>query len=74
VSFISNILTGADNHTQDIGRFSWAISVISIIVLAAHEVWAGHPIDFNQFGMGLGAIVGAHGLALWAKKDTEPRP
>lgn len=73
MKWLTDLLTTADGVTHDIGRWSWLGSLISINALAIHEVWSGKPIDFVAFGTGVAAIVTAHGAAIWAKKDTEPK-
>ena len=74
MSCIKDLLTGADGETHDIGRWSWLGSIGGVFALAVHEVWTGKAVDFASLGAGIAAIVTAHGAALWAKKDTEPKP
>lgn len=73
MTWLNDLLTGLDGKTQDIGRWSWVVSMVGVFILAAHEVWAGKSIDFASLGTGIAAIVTAHGAALWAKRDTEPK-
>ena len=72
MSWFKNIVTGIDGVTHDIGRWSWVVSVLGTFALALHEVWTGKAIDFQQLGLGVAAIVTAHGAAIWAKRDSEP--
>lgn len=72
MDWLRQLFTGADNRTHDLGRWSWALSMGSIVFAAGANWWHGAVIDLAALGTALGAVAGAHGLALWAKKDTEP--
>ncbi len=73
MKWFNDIVTGIDGVTHDIGRWSWIGSMAGIFTLAVHEVWTGKTIDFAALGTGIAAVVAAHGAALWAKKDSEPK-
>ena len=50
------------------------IFVPAVPAAAAWLNWFhGVAIDVMQLAQGLGIVAGAHGAALWAKKDTEPQ-
>lgn len=72
-NWFRQLVTGGDGVTHDLGRWSWLIFSITLIATTLHEAWVKGTIDPVGFGQGCAAIVGAHGLALWAKKDTEPK-
>ena len=67
------MLTGRDNLTYDLGRVLWAfaffVGVIAFIV--CHAI--GHPFNLTDFGLGVGALLTAGGLALKLKENTEPK-
>jgi hypothetical protein len=67
-----DILTGKDGQTHDIGRWSWVGSMLAVIAAALHTAWTKGTVDLVAFGQAIATVVGAHGAALWAKKDTEP--
>lgn len=72
MDWLKQLLTGKDNSTHDLGRWSWVISMVTVI---GHSVWsAGHsaPVDLLQLAGALSAVVAAHGAALFMKKGTEP--
>ena len=73
-SSAAQALTGKDNQTPDIGRWSWLICVFAIIGAAAWNARNGSQIDLVSFATALSIIAGGHGAAIWAKKDTEPSP
>lgn len=66
------LITGKDNQTHDLGRWSWVVSTLSVIAAAGLNWWHNTVIDVAALAQALGTVAGAHGLALWAKKDTEP--
>ena len=71
MSIWSDLLTGKDGVSHDIGRWSWAVSIGAVIAAGLHTAWHG-SIDLVAFGTSIAAVVGAHGVALGLKKDTEP--
>lgn len=66
------LLTGKDNTTHDMGKWSWAICTASVL---AHDFWQlqhNVKVDIKDLGIALSGIAVAHGVALGLKKDTEP--
>jgi len=70
--FLKQLLTGKDNQTYDIARFTWFISTIAVLVLAAYEVSVAQ-ISLRELAEALGIISGSGGAATMMKKDTEPQ-
>lgn len=73
MSILRQLLTGADNATHDLGRWSWAGSFLAVVAAAVGNWWHGLALDLQGLATALGVVAGAHGAALWAKKDTEPK-
>ena len=71
-SIFTDLLTGKDGQTHDLGRWSWAGSFVSVAAAAVWNALHGAVVDLMQLAAALGAVAGAHGVALFAKKDTEP--
>jgi len=70
--FLNQLLTGRDNHTQDIARWSWLICLLAVIALASYE--ATHSVvSLRELAEAFGIVAGAHGAAVMMKKDTEPQ-
>lgn len=67
------LLTGIDGATHDLGRWSWAASFLAVVAAAAANWWRGQAIDLMALAGALAAVAGAHGAALWAKRETEPK-
>jgi len=72
IKIINDLLTGKDNQTHDLVR--WSL-LYSILVLTAGLIFnAVHTglFDIEKFYLGSAALVGAHGFGLMMKKGTEP--
>lgn len=70
--FLKHLVTGKDNSTHDLGRYSWIVSMLTVV---GHSVWSlvSHTaVDLMNLAQALAVVVAAHGAAIWAKKDTEP--
>lgn len=72
MSILTQLLSGKDNATQDIGRWSWAASIVGLHAFAAANWWHTGSLDLVAYGTSVATVVGAHSAAIWAKKSTEP--
>lgn len=72
MKWLRDLFTGKDGLTHDLGRWSWAASFGAVVGAAAANWWHGATIGIRELAEAIGLVVGAHGLALFAKKDTEP--
>jgi len=70
---LNDLLTGEDNKTHDIGRWSWMISLFAVIIGTGYEVVRGDMPSIKDFAEAVGIIAGAHGAAVMLKKDAEPK-
>lgn len=71
---VKQLLTGKDNETYDLGRISWVLCVFAAIGIAIYNLIHNITFTLEDFGRSIAAIVGVHGAAIWAKRDTEPSP
>ena len=69
---LNDLLTGADNKTHDIARWSWMLSFFAILFGAGYEMVHNDIPALKDFAEAVGIIAGAHGAAVMLKKDTEP--
>ena len=67
-------MTGIDGESHDIGRWSWLICTGAVIGAAGANWYHNNVIDLVSFGTALSAIAVSHGIAIGAKKATEPVP
>ena len=70
---LNDLLTGKDNETHDIGRWSLVFSMFVFIGACVYNGTHSGLIELEKLYMGMAAIVGAHGAAMLMKKDTEPQ-
>jgi hypothetical protein len=69
----NHLVTGKDNTTHDIARWSWMVSAIIIIIGALWNSYESNLFGLRDFAQAIGIIAGAHGAAIFAKQNTEPR-
>jgi hypothetical protein len=69
--FLNQLLTGKDNQTQDIARWSWMICLFTVVILAGYEAMHG-TVSLRELAESFGIIAGAHGAAVMMKKEAEP--
>ena len=70
---LKDLLTGIDGESHDLGRWSWVCSALGVTALAAWNAMHSLTVDVMQLANSYAIIAGAHGVALFAKKDTEPK-
>ena len=68
-----DLLTGVNGESHDLGRWSWICSAIGVTVAAAWNAYHGIQVDIMNLANAYAVVAGAHGVALFAKKDTEPK-
>jgi hypothetical protein len=70
---LNHLLTGKDNTTHDIGRWTWLIGFVAVICIAAYEVMQSHSISLTEFAEALGIVSGAGGASVMMKQNSEPQ-
>ena len=73
MEWLKHIVTGKDNETHDVARWSWIITTIATIIGAGWNAVHGGAMNLMDFAQAIGIISGAHGAAVMMKKDTEPQ-
>jgi len=69
---LKHLVTGKDNETHDIARWSWLVTTLVVIAGALYDAYSSNMFNINDFAQSIGVIAGAHGAAVMMKKDTEP--
>ena len=69
---LRELVTGRDNTTHDLGRWSWALCVAAVLAHDAWQLYLHVPVNVKDLAIALAAVVVAHGAALGLKADTEP--
>lgn len=70
--WMRHLVTGKDNATHDLARWSWITTTLATIAGAIYNAIHAGVVSLTDFAQAIGIISGAHGAAIWAKKDTEP--
>ena len=70
--FLKHLVTGKDNQTHDLARWSWVSTTLITMIGAIYNAIHVGTVNLVDFAQAIGIISGAHGAAIWAKKDTEP--
>ncbi len=74
IEWFHRLMSGKDNTTPDMGRWSWLVSSVAIIGAALLNWWHRAEIDLGTLAAALGGNATLHGITLNVKKDTEPPP
>jgi hypothetical protein len=69
---INDLLTGKDNQTHDLGRWTWLIGFVAIIAIATYEVMQSKAISLTELASALGIVSGAGGASVMMKQNSEP--
>ena len=70
---LQQLVTGKDNCTHDLARWSWLITTLATLLGALWNASQTGVADLMQFAQAIGILCSTHGAALLLKKDTEPR-
>ena len=70
---LKQLLTGKDNQTHDIARWSWMLGFIAVICIAVYEVMQARQVSLLELAEALGVVSGASGASVMMKKDSEPQ-
>ena len=73
--FFRELLTSSDNHTFELGRALWALSVIALLAFQGVAiVMKGQAFNPVEFGAGVAAILAAGGFGIAAKDKVAKAP
>jgi len=73
IKVLTQILTGADNETHDMGRYIAILSFMTAFTLEVYSVVKlGKVFDIQAFGTGVGILMAGVGAMLKLKESTEP--
>lgn len=70
--FIQDIFTEKDGQSWSLARVGWGISLLVFLGLAVWDVTLQKShFDMQSFGIGLGAVIAAGGVAIGWQAKTE---
>ena len=70
-TILKQLLTGKDNQTYDLGRVSWLVGMVAVILLAAYEVMHS-TVSLRELAESLGIVSAAGGASVAMKQKAEP--
>lgn len=70
--FFVDILTVANGQDYDVGRVMLLAGFVFFNLFAAWALFKNQPWSAQDYGIGLGALMGGGGAGLWFKRNTEP--
>lgn len=74
---LRQLVTGIDGQTHDLGRWSWVICTASVLTHNFYQLLnatqANPAPKVTDLATALSAVALAHGIAIGAKKSTEPQ-
>lgn len=70
----TNLFTGKDNQTHDIGRLLWAVSVLAFLGMSFFAIWRGQAFDPVAWGTAIALVLAGGGASVAIKSHTEPSP
>lgn len=71
---ITDLFTGPDNVTWDFVRIFIGFATTYGLAMQTFSVFKTGTFDFSAFGVGVGSLVGAGAVGMWARKDVELGP
>ena len=71
IKFIKDILTEDDNTTWCIARLSTMMGVTTFCVMGIIDACQQHATEFNEFGIGFGALLTGCGIVIAGKAATQ---
>lgn len=72
MSAFTQMFSGKDNKTIDLGRVLWAKLVLVFAGATIYAIIEGQTFDPALWGVGAGAVLAAGGAGIAAKAKTEP--
>ena len=69
---IKQLLTGKDNQTHDLGRWTWMVGFLAVLAIAIYEVMQAKAVSLAELASALGIVSGAGGASVMMKQNSEP--
>ena len=69
--FVRDLLTEDDNSTWCLARFSTLIAVLTFCSMGIIDATQAHATQFNEFGIGFGALLTGCGIFIAGKAATQ---
>lgn len=73
-SIFTHILTGKDNKTHDIARWTWMLGFLLVGVSAIYLIYAGKEISLTELAGALGIVSGSSAASIAGKQMSGAEP
>jgi hypothetical protein len=73
-SIFTHILTGKDNQTHDIARWTWMLGFLLVGVSAIYLIYAGKEISLTELAGALGIVSGSSAASIAGKQMSGAEP
>ena len=73
-SIFTHILTGKDNKTNDIARWTWMLGFLLVGVSAIYLIYAGKEISLTELAGALGIVSGSSAASIAGKQMSGAEP
>lgn len=70
----THILTGKDNQTHDIARWTWFLGFIVVASAAIYLIYLGKEISLTELAAALGIVSGSGAASVAAKQMSGSEP
>ena len=71
MSIIKDLITEKDGESYCPERLLLIAGVVVFLALAMYAVWHGKDFNAQDYGIGLGSLLGGGGAGIWAKGKSE---
>ena len=73
-TWITELLTGADNKTPDPARHGWLFANVAVLIAAIIQAVHNSTIPLIEFATALGIVNGSGAASTMATKSSQPKP
>ena len=73
-SIFTHILTGKDNQTHDIARWTWMLGFLLVGFSAIYLIYAGKEISLTELAGALGIVSGSSAASIAGKQMSGAEP
>jgi len=71
---LTHLLTGKDNKTHDIGRWTWMLGFLLVGASAIYLIYAGKEISLTELAGALGIVSGSSAASVAGKQMAGAEP
>jgi len=73
-NIFTHILTGKDNQTHDIARWTWMLGFLLVGLSAIYLIYAGKEISLTELAGALGIVSGSSAASIAGKQMSGAEP